>query len=150
MAAVATSLDPSTGGVKVTLTAPADNADPISAYKIEVAHGGSWSEELTNCDGSTSAVRTSLLCIIPMSALRAAPFNLAYGQLVQVRAQALNSYGWGDVSDAAGALTVRTEPLQMAAPARGARTSTTLVHATWTAVTAEAARGGASITSYHL
>jgi len=45
-----------------------------------------------------------------MSALRAAPFELVYGDLIQVRAQAENAYGWGDLSDPAGILTVKTEP----------------------------------------
>jgi hypothetical protein len=150
VAPVTTELDPATGGVKVTLAAPYDNAQPITAYRVEVAHGASWSEEPGSCDGSSAAFTSSLSCIIPMSALRAAPFSLTYGDVVQVRAQAENAYGWGDLSDPAGSLTVRTEPGVVATPVREASTTASLLRLSWTALVTAVETGGAAITSYNV
>jgi hypothetical protein len=52
------------------------------------------------------------------------------------------------VSDAAGALTVRTKPIKMNTPTRGSLTTTTLLHLDWVALTADADIGGSTITSY--
>lgn len=112
MAEVTTSIEPTTGGLQVEWLAPYDNAQTITAYKIEIAYGtGQWAEEAASCDASGAAIMADLKCVIPLSALRAAPFNLAYGDLIQVRASAYNSYGWGATSDPAGAQTILTEPL---------------------------------------
>jgi hypothetical protein len=48
-----------------------------------------------------------------MATLRAAPFSLAFGAAIEVRAQAYNAYGWGAVSQTASDLTIRTEPQPM-------------------------------------
>ena len=92
---------------------------------MQLAHGASWSEwdeEPGSCDGARAEVVASKTCLIPMSALEAAPFGLVYGDPILVRAQAENLYGWGDLSVAAGALTLRTLPAQMPRPrARQAR-----------------------------
>jgi hypothetical protein len=149
MAAVTSSIDAASGGVYVRFTAPCSNADPISAYKFEVAAlGGSWSEVSAGCVGSSPLVVAAASCTIPMSALRSAPFSLVYGQLIQIRASALNTYGWSAPSDGAGALTVRTEPAQMAAPVRGSSTGSTLLRLEWAALTTAAATGGSVVTSY--
>ena len=148
--AVATELDPATGGVRATITAPNDNSEPITAYRLEIAHGASWSEELASCDGGGAQVLADLTCLIPMSALLAAPFELVYADLIQVRAQAANAYGWGDLSDPAGALTVRTTPATVTAPVRAAGTTTTLLRLEWAALLSASDRGGAAITSYNV
>jgi hypothetical protein len=89
-----------------------------------------------------------MYCTIPMSALRTSPFNLVYGDLIQVRAQAYNMYGWGDVSNPAGSLTVATEPTQMSQPIRDPTTTISLLKLSWTALSSAAETGGAIITSY--
>jgi hypothetical protein len=86
MDAATTAIDSATGGVIVTFTEPEDNSQGITAYRIEVAHGSDWSEELTSCDGSDATVMSNMQCIIPMSALRDTAFGLGYGELIQVRA----------------------------------------------------------------
>jgi len=60
-----------------------------------------------------------------MSTLKdALSYNLAYPQLIVVRASAYNTFGWGDTSpiNTVGA-TIKTEPTQMAIPARGSSTT---------------------------
>lgn len=56
MAAAVTALDSATGGVKITFTAPSDNADTITAYKIEIAHPTSQWSATSDCDGSNSMI----------------------------------------------------------------------------------------------
>lgn len=150
MAGLTTELDAATGGVKVTLVAPSDNSETISAYKVEFAHGASWSEASTACDGSSATVLSNMYCIVPMSTLRAAPFSLVFDDAIQVRAQAYNAYGWGDVSDPVGTLSVKTEPTKMAAPVRGSGTTTSLLQLTWVALSTSADTGGATVTSYNV
>lgn len=79
MSPVVTSIDAATGGVTVYFTAPDENSDTITAYSIQIGHGASsWSVEATSCDGSSTTVMTAMGCTIPMSALRATPFDLTY------------------------------------------------------------------------
>jgi len=54
MATVTTSVDSSTGHIKISWVAPSENYNTITAYKIEIekSDGSAFSEDLTNCDGS--------------------------------------------------------------------------------------------------
>ena len=54
MATVTTSIDSSTGGVKISWTAPADGSSTIDAYFIEIANAASttWTADTTHCDGA--------------------------------------------------------------------------------------------------
>jgi hypothetical protein len=56
MAAAVTNLDSATGGVRIAFTAPSDNADTITAYKIEIAHPTSQWSVTSDCDGSNSVI----------------------------------------------------------------------------------------------
>jgi hypothetical protein len=72
--------------VRVTWGPPGSEQAPISAYKVLIRRAdGQFVAELTSCDGSTQAVLGALACNVPLSILRAAPFSLAFGALVQVR-----------------------------------------------------------------
>jgi hypothetical protein len=51
-----------------------------------------------SCDGT--ALVSVLQCDVPFTTLRAAPFNLALGELVKVRARARNGIGVGPYSQA--------------------------------------------------
>jgi hypothetical protein len=55
MAAVTTTIDAATGGVVVAFVAPADNAEAITAYKIEIKYNP-WQEETGSCSGSDATV----------------------------------------------------------------------------------------------
>ena len=96
MVAVTTSVDATTGGIKVSWTKPYDNEQTITAYHLQFADatGSSWIDELTYCDGSKATIVSSRSCIIPMSVFRAAPFNYVFRDLVKVKAKAYNSFGW--------------------------------------------------------
>ena len=152
MVAVQTAIDDGVDplSVKISWTAPSDNSDPITSYKILIreSDGITYSEDTTNCDGSDSTIRTNRECFVPLTTLRGA-FGLAYGDLVVARARATNSLGDGQYSqpNSAGA-TIQTEPEQMAAPTRGDTTRTSIgVH--WVALSGDST-GGATIDSYEL
>jgi hypothetical protein len=70
-------------------------------------------------------VLESLYCDVPVSVLRAAPYELILQDLVVARVRAYNERGWGSwsVDNTAGAL-IETEPSQMASPTRGSATGT--------------------------
>lgn len=66
--------------VRISWIAPYDNGATITQYLIEIKQnpndGESFYQDLTNCDGSKVEFYSLLSCDIPMSTLRAAPFNL--------------------------------------------------------------------------
>jgi hypothetical protein len=136
--------------VKISWTAPSDNSDTITSYKILIreSDGITYSEETTNCDGLDSTIRTNRECYVPLTTLRT-DFGLEYGDLVVARARATNSIGDGQYSqpNSAGA-TIQTEPEQVAVPTRGATTLTSIV-VNWVALTGDSP-GGATIDSYEL
>lgn len=152
MTAVTTSIDSSTGGVKILWVSPNSNSDTITAYKIEIYNPitTNWNEDLTNCDGTNSGVISNLYCVIPMSTFLST-YGYSYGLLVEVRASAQNTYGWGPVSttNTVGA-TILTVPVQMTAPVRGSGTTISQIQVDWTALTTTADQGGSTILSYHL
>ena len=83
----------------ITWQQPYGNSETITAYKILIQQSnGQFSESLAACDGSQEATIAALACNVPMSTLTAAPYNLAQNALVVVRAAALNSIGWSDLS----------------------------------------------------
>jgi hypothetical protein len=59
---------------------------------------GTFGEETTDCDGGSATVLANLECAIPLTTLRASPFDLTYGTLVQARVMAQNANGWGSLS----------------------------------------------------
>jgi hypothetical protein len=86
-----------------------------------------------------------------MATLRAAPYNLVYGNSILARVQSHNERGWSGYSaDSTTFATIQTEPVAMTAPARGSTTSETQIEVTWTALTTLSDRGGATILSYNL
>lgn len=86
-----------------------------------------------------------------MATLRALPFNLQYGQLIQARISAKNIIGWNVPSDVniVGA-TVRIEPVKMGAVTRGSQTTEHQIEILWTPLTLTEELRGAPIVSYNL
>lgn len=84
----------------VSWTAPISGGSPITAYRIKIRHsdGVTFSEELTSCDGTNSAIVTSVQCSIPSSILNAAPFNIGWGDSVWAKLSAINAYGESSMS----------------------------------------------------
>jgi hypothetical protein len=58
MATVVTSIDSSTGGVKISWSAPHDGSSAIDSYLIEIANkaGTTWTANTANCDGASSTI----------------------------------------------------------------------------------------------
>ena len=114
-----TSIDPATGGVVITWTAPNNDGSVISAYLIEIANvaGTAWSS-VSTCNGSDPSVVAALTCIVPMSTLTADPFDYLFGNVVYVRVSATNTYGFGSVSATSSATgaTIAVVPTQMQSP----------------------------------
>jgi len=99
MAAATTSIDASTGGVKIEWVEPSSNGAPIAAYLIEIQDvTTAWRTETSNCDGSNPSILTNKYCIIPMATLSAPPFLLTFDSLISVRVSAQNSVNWSTVS----------------------------------------------------
>jgi hypothetical protein len=67
-----------------------------------------------------------------MSVLRDDPYGLTLGEEVKAKIRARNIIGWGNYSDPnpTGG-SIKTEPGMMAKPLKGANTSSTILHLTW-------------------
>jgi hypothetical protein len=153
MAAVTTSIDALTGGVTISWVAPSSNSESIDAYIIKISDStnSNYYEDTTDCDGSTTTVITNMACTIPMSTLTSSPYNLVFGDLVDVIASAHNSNGYGSYSpDNTAGATIRTVPAAMATPTRGTSTTASQIEIDWTALTLTADTGNSAITSYNL
>ena len=93
-----TSIDPLTGGVFIDWDEPHDGNKSIHSYIIEIGDSElpqGWHEE-GGCPGIDESVTS---CLVSMDVLTAAPFNLAFDDLVEVRITAFNSYGSSDTSE---------------------------------------------------
>lgn len=85
--------------VVISWVEPASNGDDISSYDILIKQSdGAFSNELTYCNGSSEAIVTATACSIPFTVLRSTPYDLAFGDLVQVRVGATNSRGASEYS----------------------------------------------------
>ena len=75
-----------------------------------------FSLELTYCDGSTAQILTDTKCVIPISELLVAPFNLYWGDSVFAKVIAVNIYGdsfESDVGNGAIIITYADAPLYL-------------------------------------
>jgi hypothetical protein len=135
----------------ISWTAPEDYGSTITAYKVVLLTAlSAYEEEVVYCDGTQSAIVAALQCEIPVTVLRASPYDLAYDELIVAKVSAINSNGEGPESTAAGSATIQTEPTQMSAPERGSGTTEGQIQVLWTALTSDADTGSAAITSYNL
>jgi hypothetical protein len=83
----------------ISWTAPADNNDAITAYKILIDDSTSTGiEDVAECDGSDSDVISNDACEFTMSTLLDSGYNLVVGDPIIVTVQAYNNYGWGSES----------------------------------------------------
>ena len=84
MSAVTTSIDTSTGGVKISWTAPFDNNDAIIGYKIEIfERTGTTATEHASCNGLDATVISNKYCIVPISVLTTT-YGYLFDELVMV------------------------------------------------------------------
>lgn len=137
--------------MRISWTAPSSNYKTITAYLVEIRdQAGSVFHTTSECDGSSAEVVAALYCDVPVSLLRASPFNLGLQDLVVARVAAYNERGWGAKSAAnvAGAL-IQTEPSKMDSPARGASTGVDQLEITWSLLTSPE-DGHSAVTTYAL
>ncbi len=101
--------------VQISWVAPTTNNFAIDKYQIQIKKSdGTYYEDLTFCDGSVATVISNLYCLVPMATLRAAPYNLVFGNSILARVQSHNARGWSGYSaDSTTFATVQTEPVQM-------------------------------------
>ena len=125
MLSVTTTIDRTSGGVKIAWTAPISNSDPISKYILEIKdNSNNYYENTAYCNGASPTIIANRYCIIPMTVFRSSPYYLVYPELIVVRAKAFNHYGWSTVSNVnAQGATVRREPLSVQNLQRGLLTS---------------------------
>ena len=73
-------------------TAPDSGGSPITGYTVSIreSDGSSFTVDSTNCDMQSSPLTS---CVIPVSALRAAPYSLDWGTSVVAKVVAINAYG---------------------------------------------------------
>jgi hypothetical protein len=139
------------GYVKISWAAPFDNYRPILGYGYQVliaTSAGAFVERKSLCDGV--AQEAPKYCLVDMHDLRAEPFNLVYGDLVQAKVLARNERGWSAASAAnTDGARVEVEPFAVAAPTRGILTGPTQLDVLWTALDLYNS-GGSPVLSYHL
>lgn len=139
--------------VDIDWSAPSANSNAITAYKIEIktSDGTTWSQDLVNCDGTSSTITTNTACSIPFTYLTMSPFYLTLNSPIYVRVYAKNAIGYSDASTASdGTTLVQTIPPKPSAPTRGGLTSTTQIDVEWSLLSTNSETGGSTITSYNL
>ena len=115
--------------VRISWVAPDDRGDTITAYiiQIQTSVAGTYVNDTTNCNGSSSVTVSNKYCDIPLATLQQlAGTNLSQGDLVVAKVQATNAYGTGSESPAntVGAL-IEVVPHKPNTPARGPLTHET-------------------------
>lgn len=98
--------------VLVQWTAPNENGSPITGYRIELRQNDmtTFSQDMTNCDGSGALITASTQCSIPLSVLTAAPYSLVFGDSVFAKVVAYNYYGESAESDSANGAVILLVP----------------------------------------
>jgi len=94
------------------MTAPYNGGSVITSYIIEIRHfdGAYFSEYKATCDGSQASIVSSLLCKIPLSALRVPPYSLTWGNLIYARVAATNVKGTSVFSEINAGTQMLTKP----------------------------------------
>lgn len=127
--------------------APDDGGSPITGYTVSVreSDGSSFSVDSENCDMQTSTATT---CVIPVSVLRAAPYNLDWGTSVFAKVVAINFYGSSteSVEGNSGIIITTPDPPTTLAEVESQRTVST-IGISWVA---PVFTGGAVIEDYRV
>jgi hypothetical protein len=86
--------------IKVSWTLPTDNGSPITSYKVFIKEISTdvYTQESVDCDGTNSDVIADKYCLINISTLLAAPYNVDGGDSIYAKVQTANIYGETDIS----------------------------------------------------
>lgn len=69
-----------------------------------------FSEELTYCDAKETAIFNALSCTVPITDLRAVPYNLNWGDSIYAKVKAINSFGESEFSAEGNGAVILTNP----------------------------------------
>jgi electron transfer flavoprotein alpha/beta subunit len=100
--------------VRISWSEPAYNGgSPLFGYLVKIkTDTGSFVADEDDCDGSDQTTKANRFCLISMTTLRTAPFNLKLGQIVVATVEGINIIGNSVASDEnTGDARIRTEPL---------------------------------------
>jgi len=78
--------------VTIKWTAPANNGAAVTGYIITIRGSdlATYTADMTNCNGTSASIVSTLNCTIPVSVLRASPYNLPYGSSIWSKVTAIN------------------------------------------------------------
>ena len=81
--------------VLIKWSAPVSGGSAITSYDIKIlaSDGTTYYREPSGCDGTSAQIISNTECLVSISTLRQAPFNLAWGSSIQVKIIATNTYG---------------------------------------------------------
>jgi hypothetical protein len=98
--------------IVISWTAPNNNGAAITSYKISIRHHDevTFSEDLTNCDGSSSEIVLALQCSIPLTTLTSAPYSLVFGDSIFAKVIAVNYYGDSIESESGNGAIITSVP----------------------------------------
>lgn len=93
----------------ITWSAPNNGGSPLIGYTVKIRQNDAitYTISSTSCDMSVSTATT---CTVPVTALRAAPFNLEWGTNVHATVAAINAYGSSSDSAAGNGAIITTKP----------------------------------------
>jgi hypothetical protein len=98
--------------VTITWSTPYDGGTPLLGYKIAIRHGDqiNYDLELVNCDGFDATIFAENTCTVTVADLKAAPFEVPWGDGVYVKVLANNVLGDGPYSEAGNGAVIVTTP----------------------------------------
>jgi hypothetical protein len=86
--------------VRIAWDLPNLNGGSIVSYRVWIMKkDGTFNLESSWCSESDSLMTTNRYCLVRMTDLTGATYNLEKSDLVRVKVQASNAKGWGDLSD---------------------------------------------------
>ena len=81
-----------TDGVIISWKSPYNGGSLITSYTITIRQddGATFTSDSENCDGSDPVIILERKCTVPISVLRAEPYNLPWGSYIYAKVQATN------------------------------------------------------------
>lgn len=78
----------------VQWSAPYDGGSPLTSYTIQIRHkdGTTFSEDLTDCDGTDTTIIAEAKCTVPIATLRST-YGYDYGDSIWAKVKTANIVG---------------------------------------------------------
>ena len=95
----------------ISWSAPSDNGTPITSYTVHIRKAdNTFTEELSDCDGTDATIVSATQCTIPHTSLIVAPFDLQLGYNIDAKIVATNAYGSSSESAVGGGAVILLVP----------------------------------------